>query len=57
MNYHKTAQRFRWREWLREYRKRGGERMGTVSGLRDGGGVLCGNREVCRFGNNVTHAV
>jgi hypothetical protein len=41
MNYYKGAQRVRWREWVREYRKRGWERTVTVSGLRDGeGGTL-----------------
>jgi hypothetical protein len=29
MNYHKKAQRVRWREEVREYRKRGRERMGA----------------------------
>jgi len=37
MNCHKRAQRVRWREWVRKWRKCGMERMVTVSGLRDGG--------------------
>jgi len=37
MNCHKRALRVRWREWVRKYRKRGGERMVTVGWLRGGG--------------------